>query len=42
MLSINVVENKPHMFVGYDAINAWNFVKQFSRDPQTGALSVIE
>ena len=41
MLSINVVENKPHMFVGYDAINAWDFVKQFSRNTETGELGII-
>lgn len=40
MLRINVVENKPHMFVGYDAVNAWNFMKQFSRNIETGELIV--
>lgn len=40
VLRVNVVENKPHMFVGYDARNAWDFLKQFSRDPETGALKV--
>ena len=39
-LRINVVENKPHMFVGYDARDAWDFLKQFSRDLETGALKV--
>lgn len=28
------------MFTGYDARNAWDFMKQFSRDPETGALKV--
>ena len=40
VLRINIVENKPHMFTGYDARNAWDFMKQFSRDPETGALRV--
>lgn len=40
VLRINVVENKPHMFTGYDARNAWDFMKQFSRDLETGALKV--
>ena len=40
VLRINIVENKPHMFVGYDARNAWDFLKQFSRDLETGALKV--
>ncbi|MCR4886865.1 MAG: hypothetical protein K5919_08110 [Clostridiales bacterium] len=39
-LRINVVENKPHMFIGYDARDAWNFLKQFSRDTETGELKV--
>ncbi len=38
VLRFNIVENKPHMFVGYDARNAWDFLKQFSRDPETGTL----
>ena len=40
LLRINLVENKPHMFVGYDAQNAWNFLKQFSRNQKTGALEI--
>ena len=40
VLRINVVENKPHMIVGYDARNAWDFMKQFSRELETGALKV--
>ncbi len=40
VLRINVVENKPHMIVGYDARNAWDFMKQFSRDLENGALIV--
>ena len=40
VLRINIVENKPHMFTGYDARNAWDFMKQFSRDLETGALKV--
>lgn len=40
VLRINVVENKPHMIVGYDARNAWDFMKQFSRDLETGALII--
>ena len=40
VLRINVVENKPHMIVGYDARNAWDFMKQFRRDLETGALIV--
>lgn len=42
LLRINIVENKPHMFVGYDAQNAWNFLKQFSRDQETGALVIAD
>lgn len=41
VLRINVVENKPHMVVGFDARNAWDFLKQYSRDLETGALKVI-
>ncbi len=36
------MENKPHMFVGYDAQNAWNFLKGFARDMETGKLIVLE
>ncbi len=42
LLRINIVENKPHMFVGYDAQNAWNFLKGFARDMETGKLIVLE
>ena len=41
VLRINVVENKPHMFVGMDAQNAWNFMKQYSRNTETGELNVL-
>lgn len=40
VLRVNIVENKPHMFVGMDARNAWSFMKQFSRDTETGKLIV--
>lgn len=42
LLRINVVENKPHMIVGMDAQNAWDFLKQFSREAETGALIVAQ
>jgi hypothetical protein len=29
------------MLVGYDAINAWTYLKQFSRDTETGKLVTL-
>ena len=40
LLRLNIVENKPHMFFGYDAQNAWEFLKQFSRNQETGELQI--
>lgn len=40
LLSLVVVENKPHMPVGHDVDMAWEFLSQFARNTETGELIV--
>ncbi|MCI7812431.1 MAG: hypothetical protein SO016_06435 [Lachnospiraceae bacterium] len=41
-LVLVIVENRGHMPSGFDAEIVWEFLSQFSRNPETGELMVSE
>lgn len=41
-LTVVTVENKVHMPTGHDADIAWEFLRGFSRDPETGKLAATK